>query len=497
MEFIQLGKLTWEAMRDPIYDYVEYNKEIEAKIIDTRVFQRLRHIKQLQLTYLVYPGAEHSRFQHSIGVMHLAGQFSSHILSFLVKKLGNEALEGFKLESLIEGSRIAGLLHDVGHGPFSHMFEESILLSKELKSKNLDNHELLGLLLIEYSEISKIVREAEDKYNLPQLYEIIKKILSEDEPKEKILKLIRKTIKAWIYPSDIMDFLLRDSYYTGTKEYGAIDYQRLIRESYPVVVNDLYHNIAINRKALGALRSYFNSRVYMYEHVYLHPYNRSLSKLLKEILKEVDNELGLTEAVLRLGEGDPSKYIKLTDDYVLSKLADLVEENKLKPDVAEKVKALLNRRNPWKRIGSDYKIPLVATGIGHDPGILAYRYLKHWTNDLEKFVKDEIAKSCSSMVNPNNIWLDVNVLHPIPLAGLSSPILYVTTIIGMEMVDVKPLDIVAFMVREGIIPRIIVRVYVDRVSVRESNILRRVSEVVDKAISEFFNIRGVAGGITV
>ncbi len=493
----KLSKFTWEAMRDPIYDYVEYNKEIEAKIIDTRVFQRLRRIKQLQLTYLVYPGAEHSRFQHSIGVMHLAGQFVSHLLSFLVRKLGEGILEGFSVESLIEGTRIAGLLHDIGHGPFSHMFEESILSSEVLKSKGLDNHETLGLMLIEYTEISKIIKKAEEKYDLPHLYDIVKKILSEEEPREKILKLVRKTVKAWIYPSDIMDFLLRDSYYTGTKEYGAIDHQRLIRESYPVVVDDLYHNIAINRKALGALRSYFNSRVYMYEHVYLHPYNRSLSKLLKEVLRETDEILGLTEAVIKLGGGDPHDYIKLTDEYILARLMDLVEGDKLNPKTAEKVGALLNRRNPWKRIGGDYKIPLIATGLGHDPAILAYRYLKQWTADLEGFVKDTISEHCSGLIDPNDVWLDVNVLHPIPLAGLTSPTaLYVTTITGMDMVDVKPLDMVAFMVREGIIPRIMVRVYVNRSSIKDSSALRRISETIDKAITEFFNIRGIAGGIT-
>jgi len=491
-----LGKLTWDAMRDPIYDYIDYNKDIEAKIIDTPVFQRLRRIKQLQLSYLVYPGAEHTRFQHSIGVMYLAGVFSSHITTQLVRKLGGHDIDGYKADVLVESSRIAGLLHDLGHGPFSHAFEEIILSNKSLRTKGLDDHEKLGLLLIEYTEISKILQDAEEK-GLDNISDVLRKLLAVEEPKEPILRLYRKIVKAWVYPADIMDFLMRDSYYTGTREYGSIDYQRLIRGSYPAETGSVYEHIALDTKCLGALRSYLNNRTQMYENVYFHPVTRAFNRLLSEVLREVDEYLGLTEAVERLSEGDPSAYIKLSDEYVYAKLLDLKDQRDLSSDLREKIKMLLYRKNPWKRIGADHKIPLIALGGRLDPAILAFRYMKKWVKDLEQHVRSKISAKLGNRVNEEDIWVDSNTLHPAPLSSLVEPhVFYVAHMRGGEIVDVKPYSIISFMVNEGIIPRIIVRAYASRTAIRDKELFRELGRIVDEAINEFFNISTLAGGIT-
>ena len=490
-----LGKFTWDAIRDPVYDYIDYNKEVEVKIIDSEPLQRLRRIKQLQLSYLVYPGAEHSRFQHSLGVMHLAGIFSTHIVS-LVLKYHEKALKDYEPDTLVEAVRIAGLLHDVGHGPFSHAFEETILSNNELRTRGLSDHERLGLLIIEYTNISKTLMKAEE-YGLPHLYEIVKKILDIREPQEPILRLVRKIVKAWIYPADVMDFLLRDSYYTGTREYGSIDYQRLIRNSYPIESIESLENIALDSKSLGALRSYLNNRTQMYENVYFHPVARAFNKLLGIVLQGVDEYIGLTEAVEKLGEGDPRAYLKLTDEYILSKLVDLID----RPDIQGELKAYINnliyRRNPWKRIGGDHKIPLVAMDGRIDPAIIVFKYMNKWVKDLEEHVRDKIKSKFNGRVEPEDIWIDSNTLHPAPLSSLVEPhLFYIAYVKGGELVETKPFNIIFFMVNEGIVPKIIVRAYAKREIVKDKELYKDLSTVIDSAIDEFFDISTLAGGIT-
>ncbi len=490
-----LGKFTWDAIRDPVYDYIDYNKEIEVKIIDSKPLQRLRRIKQLQLSYLVYPGAEHSRFQHSLGVMHLAGIFSTHIIS-LALRYHEKSLEGYEPDTLVEAVRVAGLLHDIGHGPFSHAFEETILSNSELKKKNLGDHERLGLLLIEYTDISKVLEKAEE-YGLSHLYEIVKKILDMKEPEEPILKLIRKIVKAWIYPADIMDFLLRDSYYTGTREYGSIDYQRLIRNSYPIEDNGILENIALDSKSLGALRSYLNNRTQMYENVYFHPVSRAFNRLLGIVLHGADEYIGITEAVERLGEGDPSAYLKLTDEYVIAKLVDLLDKHDVPTDLKNNITNLVYRQNPWKRIGSDHKVPLVALGGRIDPAIIAFKYMDKWVKDLEEHVRDKVKSRFNGKIDPEDLWVDSNTLHPAPLSSLVEPhLFYIAYVRGGELVDTKPFNIIFFMVNEGIVPKVIVRAYVKRDVVKDRELYKDLSIVVDSAIDEFFNISTLAGGIT-
>ncbi len=490
-----LRSLSWDVVRDPIYDYIDYNRELEARIIDTPVFQRLRRIKQLQLSYLVYPGAEHSRFQHSLGVMYLAGLFSLRITVHLLKEEGKE-IDGYKPDVLIEATRIAGLLHDIGHGPFSHAFEDVILSGNpSLSSKGLSDHEKISLHLIEYTEVSKIIRGGE-KLGLDSIYDVVKELLSDKEPSNPILRLYRKIVKAWVYPADIMDFLMRDSYYAGTREYGSIDYQRLIRGSYPVKTSESYEHIALDSKSLGALRSYLNNRVQMYENVYFHPVTRAFNRLLTNVLREVDEHLGLTEAVEALAEGHVDKYITLTDEYVYAKLIEMMNSSELREELRSKIKMLVYRKNPWKRIGIDHKIPLIALSGRLDPAILAFRYMDKWVRDLEEHVRDTLRAKIPS-IPVEDIWVDSNTLHPAPLSSLVEPhVFYVAYVRSGELVDYKPHSILSFMVNEGIIPKIIVRAYAPRSIVKNKELYRDVSRIVDKAIDEFFNISAIAGGIT-
>src|SRR5215467_9547900 len=178
---------------DPIHDFITVYAH-EIKIVDSPIFQRLRRIRHLAGAHLVYPGAQHSRFEHSLGTMHIAGQ------------IGNILQErGFLDFTDSENIRLAALLHDIGHGPFSHLFEEVLQKKKKI------SHEEIGKSLILTSEIGDLLDSSGyDKRFLSRLafgnsrYQYMNEIISGG------------------LSADMMDYLLRDGYFTGT-EHAKVD----------------------------------------------------------------------------------------------------------------------------------------------------------------------------------------------------------------------------------------------------------------------------------
>ncbi|TRO47965.1 HD domain-containing protein, partial [Candidatus Bathyarchaeota archaeon] len=196
---MKLSKQYWGFIKDPIHGYIRIT-ESEKKIIDSRPFQRLRRIKQLALSFLVYPAANHTRFEHSLGTMHLAGI------------LGENLPVDFTDSSIAE-LRLASLLHDVGHGPLSHLFEP--LLSKYVNK----NHEEMTTWLIENSELNdKICEVGFEPKRISKL--ATGRLMDKNKP--YIDHIIRSSVDV-----DKMDFIIRDSYHTGAG-YGYIDIFRLI-----------------------------------------------------------------------------------------------------------------------------------------------------------------------------------------------------------------------------------------------------------------------------
>ena len=195
--------VTPRELRDPIHGFIQ-RSETEEKLIDTRVFQRLRRIRQLAMAHLVYPGAMHTRFDHSIGVMHVAGRMAGHLLR-----------DG----DVTRRVRIAALLHDLGHGPFSHVSET--ILQKYARSDYLTNastskvHEQITCRIIERSkEIADCIAANER--------EKIIGILSGKGDEAIVRNIISGPLDA-----DKQDYLLRDSYFCGVR-YGVFDLERLI-----------------------------------------------------------------------------------------------------------------------------------------------------------------------------------------------------------------------------------------------------------------------------
>ena len=265
---------------DPIHKYIRFT-ELEKKIIDSKVFQRLRRIKQLAGAHLVYPAAQHSRFEHSLGTMHLAGLAGEHLFSIGV--LDKESIQEL---------RIAALLHDIGHGPFSHLFEEA------LKATSNKNHERIGAEIICKTELSDILSG----------FGYSPSVISEISFGNSKVKFKNEIISGSL-SSDLMDYLPRDGFFTGV-EYGKVDHNRIIN-SFRVTNNG---SLALDISSFYSFESMIISRYEMFRAVYFHKTVRSAEVMLL-------HSLLLSSEILNLSKISLTDYLKLTDDSILLKIS--------------------------------------------------------------------------------------------------------------------------------------------------------------------------------
>lgn len=271
-------------IRDPIHGYI-YGTSMERKIIDTPVFQRLRRIRQLAGCHLVYPGGQHSRFEHVIGCMYLAGRVGD-VLSERGVNIGKDGIQ--KL-------RLSALLHDVGHGPFSHMFEEVIA------EKGVFTHEDMTQKIIKDTEIGEILEKF--GFSRKQISELA--IGKSNREKRFMNDVIGGSLSV-----DIMDYLLRDSYFTGV-EYGKVDIHRIIN-SFEIVKEKL----AISHAALFAFEALMIARYEMFRAVYFHRTVRAAELMLAKSMILADKSLNLTDLSL-------DNYISMTDEVTLERITKI------------------------------------------------------------------------------------------------------------------------------------------------------------------------------
>lgn len=258
---------------------------MEHDVIDNPIFQRLRRIRQLAGAHLTYPGGQHSRFEHALGAMHLAGLAGRSLAS---KTQLNE-------EQIVE-IRLAALLHDIGHGPFSHTFEEVLAEKKGV------NHEDMTVKILKETEIKDILSKHGFDSSAMGRYAIG---LSENKPR------FMNDVIGGSLSVDLMDYLLRDSHFTGV-EYGKVDVQRIL-DSYEVVDGKL----AIDQAALYAIEALIIARYEMFRAVYFHRTVRAAEIMLAKAMEAADDELGLTD-ISKL-----PRFLALTDEATLAKLTDL------------------------------------------------------------------------------------------------------------------------------------------------------------------------------
>jgi hypothetical protein len=268
----------WGEIKDPVHGYV-YITEREKEIIDSYPVQRLHRLRQLAGSEYVYPGANHTRFEHSVGVMYLAGKVTENPnVSRLVSK--NEA----------ETVKIAGLLHDVGHGPFSHVFEQ--LLDRELGK----THEDMTQWIIENSELKDTLRR--NGYDAEEVGKLATGKLH--KPKKAFLdQIISSAVDV-----DKQDFIVRDTLHTGA-QYGFIDIFRLIH-----ALDVLDEDLAIDLGALSALESLIIARIESFKSIYFHRVGRAAQIMLAMAMEKANGELGLTRF------RTPEEYMAM-DDYTV------------------------------------------------------------------------------------------------------------------------------------------------------------------------------------
>lgn len=247
-----------KVFRDPIHNYIHVEHQVILDLINSSEFQRLRRIKQLGTSSFTFHGGEHSRFSHSLGVYEIARKICNVFKRNYLQSDDNP--DGWNEEERLV-TLCAALLHDVGHGPYSHTFEHIFHT----------NHEAITVEMITSTktEIYQILNRV--AVGFP---EKVASVITKTYPNPQVVQMISSQIDA-----DRMDYLLRDAYFTGT-EYGTFDLTRILRVIKP------YHNgIAYQYNGMHAVEDYIVSRYQMYMQVYFHPVSRGMEVILDHLLK--------------------------------------------------------------------------------------------------------------------------------------------------------------------------------------------------------------------
>lgn len=301
---------------DPIHEYITFtvpypNREkefTEKNLIDSPWLQRLRYIYQLQSARWVYPSAEHSRFQHSIGAMHLAGQFARHLYPTLKQTVGDCPSENF-IEELL---RVTALVHDIGHGPFGHFFDDNFLAPFGV------THEVLGQQIIR-DELGRLIRKIRrsptgsfgrgEEINPEHVAFLILKDPQKNSARYPRWLVYLQPILGGIYTADNMDYVLRDSYMCGVAV-GPVDIRRLIHYTF---LTD--QGLTLHKAGLSALQMFLNTRLYLYSNVYYHRTTRAIDLHLRDIFHDTIQRVFPYNPTQRLSE-----YLALTEWSLLEEI---------------------------------------------------------------------------------------------------------------------------------------------------------------------------------
>ena len=311
-----------KVLKDPVHSYIHIHYEVIWNCLDSKEFQRLRRIRQLGGDFQVYPTAEHSRFSHSLGVYEIVRRMVTEVKSLCV-----ELTEYEKVCVML-----AGLLHDVGHGPFSHAFEHIT---------NHSHEEYTAKIILGNTELNAILRNVSER--LPQ---DIVSIIQHTHENDILNQIVSGQLDA-----DRMDYLLRDSYFTATS-YGQFDLERILRTMRVRKTNEGRKVIVVKYTGIHSVEDYIMARYQMYWQVYYHPVARSyeavfiqLFNRLKDIFKvdkDYFEDMKVLIPFLEKSEVSVDEYFKLDENSLLYCCALIQDkEDKIAADLA---KRLQNRR---------------------------------------------------------------------------------------------------------------------------------------------------------
>src|ERR1043166_4677652 len=341
----QLGDSEYDGtalIADPIHRYIQFTvpqtkgEVTEKALIDSPWVQRLRYIYQLQSARWVFPSAEHSRFQHSLGAMHLAGEFAKHLYPSLHKILGDDCPS---LPFIEEYMRVTGLLHDVGHGPFGHFFDDNFLIQFDL------THEDLGQAIIRNhlgGTISQIRRSPSgpfapgEELRPEDVAFPIKKTGQEDHRKPKWVRFLQP-LTSGIFTFDNLDYVSRDSYMCGVAV-GPVDRERLIHYTFFTP-----KGLTLHKAGNSALTMFLNARLYLYTNVYYHRTTRAIDLHLREIFPETMNLIFPGNPLEHMEE-----YLYLTDWSLLEDVSRWRRNDGALHELAREWETVLHREVKWK-----------------------------------------------------------------------------------------------------------------------------------------------------
>ncbi|MCO6455712.1 MAG: HD domain-containing protein [Pirellulaceae bacterium] len=332
---------------DPVHGYIPFtspssvqaDESSEQDIIDHPWVQRLRQIHQLQTAWWVYPSAEHTRFQHVLGVMHLASRVVAWLYDSLRETCPDVPSRGY-VETLL---RMAGLLHDVGHGPFGHFFDEHFLKDFGL------THETLGARIIQ-DELGGLLRRltrnpnsqlaAGERLDPGEIAWLIARPQPGDaENRPRWLRFVRGLLSG-IYTIDNMDFVLRDAYMSGYSQ-RAYDLDRLLHYSF-----FSERGLTIHDRGIEALVRFMGVRAELFRAIYFHRTVRAIDLTLADLF---------ADSKPLLFPGNPLEHLERYQQFTeFSLLVDVARWKRSgdpqRVGLGERWEALLRRQLPWKMI---------------------------------------------------------------------------------------------------------------------------------------------------